>query len=384
MAAEQGHIEVVEFILKNEKNAKNNCDEDENTALHLAASNKMTRTVETLLEYGSDVRKRNSKGWTPLECAAAAGSYKCVLKLLEARSEVDTMDKKKATPLHLTAIHGHASVARLLMDWGAKIEIEDTDGKNALELAIENGHEAVAEVILDSDDWKKAMVTSSTRPNKWFWRSAFGSSKMGPKECLDTPLRMLIRKFPSLAAKVLDKCITKVPTNKVDKNNNDNSQPNGVDSGKVGYKFDYTLLEDTYNYERQKSHVVLSKEKKDQIKFEWNPTSGEPYSKNAFVIQKNHPLRLMCKHQEMALLKHPLCLALMKHKWARSFWVYVLQFISYIVYLGLITSFVNYSQTKGKPVIDLELLWGATLICIIVGFVLEIFDIKRVIRNLIK
>ena len=71
----------------------------------------------------------------------------------------------------------------------------------------------------------------------------------------------------------------------------------------------------------------------------------------------------------------------MKHKWARSFWVYVLQFISYIIYLSLITSFVNYSQTKGKTVIDLAVLWVATLICIIVGFVLEFFDIKRVISN---
>ena len=61
MAAERGHVEVVEFILNNDKNAKNDCDEDDNTALHLAASNKMTRTVETLLEYGSDVRKRNNK-----------------------------------------------------------------------------------------------------------------------------------------------------------------------------------------------------------------------------------------------------------------------------------------------------------------------------------
>ena len=82
MAAERGHVEVVEYILNNDKNAKNDCDEDDNTALHLAASNKMTNTVETLLECGSDVRKRNNKDWTPLDCAAAAGSYKCVLRII--------------------------------------------------------------------------------------------------------------------------------------------------------------------------------------------------------------------------------------------------------------------------------------------------------------
>ena len=374
MAAERGHVEVVEFILNNDKNAKNDCDEDDNTALHLAASNKMTRTVETLLEYGSDVRKRNNKDWTPLDCAAAAGSYKCVLKILEAGSDLDPMDKKQTTPLHLTAIHGHATVTRLLMDWGAKIEIENTDGKNALELAIEHGHKAVAEVILGSKDWRKAMVSSSIGTNEW----------------LDTPLRMLIRKFPSLAVKVLDNCITKESVGKVDENNNSTGHHNG--GGKVEYKFDYTFLEDTYNYKR---HVLKkdlttdaenSKEEKDKIRFEWDLNSNKPYSKSALVIQNNHPLQLMCKQQQKTLMKHPLCLALLRHKWNRFqflFWFYV---IFYFVYLGLITTFVmmDLDLLSSDNRTTLNALRWPIFIYICVGLVLELFDLYRVMSSLIS
>ena len=370
MAAERGHVEVVEFILNNDKNAKNDCDEDDNTALHLAASNKMTNTVETLLECGSDVRKRNNKDWTPLDCAAAAGSYKCVLRILEAGSDLDPMDKKQTTPLHLTAIHGHANVTRLLMDWGAKIEIENTDGKNALELAIEHGHKAVAEVILGSPHWRKAMISSSIGSNEW----------------LDTPLRMLIRKFPSLAVKVLDNCITKESVGEVDENNNSSSHVN--DSGKVEYKFDYTFLEDTYNYKRHvlKKEVDLttftdnSNEEKEKIRFEWDSTSRKPYSKSALVIQNNHPLQLMCRQQQKTLMKHPLCLALLRHKWNRFqflFWFYI---IFYLVYLGLITTFVmmDLDLLSSHNRSTLNALRWPIFIYICVGLVLELFDLYRV------
>ena len=370
MAAERGHVEVVEFILDVDKNAKNDCDEDDNTALHLAASNKMTDTVKTLLEHGSDVRKKNNKDWTPLDCAAAAGSYKCVLAILQAGSDLDPMDKKKTTPLHLTAINGHASVTRLLIESGAKIEIENTDGKNALELAIEHGHKAVAEVILASPHWRRAMVSSSIGTNEW----------------LDTPLRMLIRKFPSLAVKVLDNCITKESVGKVDENNNNTSHRNG--DGKVEYKFDYTFLEDTYNYKRDvlKKEVDLttstdnSKYENDKIRFVWDSTSTEPYSKSALVIQNNHPLQLMCKQQQKTLMKHPLCLALLRHKWNRFqflFWFYIL---FYLVYLGLITTFVmmDLDLLSSDNRSTLKALRWPIFIYICVGLVLELFDLFRV------
>jgi hypothetical protein len=193
---------------------------------------------------------------------------------------------------------------------------------------------------------------------------------------------MLIRKFPSLAVKVLDNCITKESVGKVDENNNKAS------GGKVEYKFDYTFLEDTYNYKR---HVLEkdmdlttftdnSKKEKDRIRFEWDQSSRKPYSKSALVIQNNHPLQLMCKQQQKSLMKHPLCLALLRHKWNRFqflFWFYI---IFYIVYLGLITTFVmmDLDLLSSDNRSTLNALRWPIFIYICVGLVLELFDLYRV------
>ena len=111
-------------------------DEDSNTALHLACINKRAKVVAKLLTYGADVQKRNSKKWTPLDCAAAAGSYKCAKLLLENDAPIDPMDRSKTTPLHLAAEGGHDRLILLLLDHGANIAQEDAYGRNMLELAI--------------------------------------------------------------------------------------------------------------------------------------------------------------------------------------------------------------------------------------------------------
>ena len=386
MAAENGHVEVVEYILSKDKNAKNDCDEDDNTGLHLAASNKMTNTVELLIESGSDVRKRNNREWTPLDCAAAAGSFKCVLKILEAGADVDPMDKKGITPLHLTAIHGHPQVTRLLLEHGARIEIENDDGKNALELAIESDHKAVAEAILSSEHWKMAMTSSSVSPGGW----------------LDTPLRMLIRKFPELAAKVLDNCITKdKDKDKVDANNNVIRSGMSSKTNKVEYRFDYTFLEDTFNYKAKertfdenwdlKLRSVRSvgeeelgstgmSENKGHMRFQFSPDSDKPYDKDSLVIQNNHPLMIMVKQQQKTLMKHPLCLALLRHKWKKFQYIFYFYVLFYLVYLGLITTFVLMDLDLMSSDHTTALRWPI-FIYICFGLILELFDFYRVSKN---
>ena len=292
MAANQGHSEVVEYIVQQDKNSVNDLDEDDNTALHLAAREKMTRTVEVLLEHGSDVRKRNGLDWTPLDCAAASGSYKCVQKILEAGADVDPMDRKRTTPLHLTAIHGHPQVAVLLLENGAKIEIENDEGKNALELAIDHGNRTVAEAILSSEHWRRAMETSNV--------SSDG--------LLNTPMRMLIKKFPELAAKVMDNCIAKIEEK---------------DSQDLQFNFEFAFIEDTFNYKRETnvlpkdkgpealSGSILLKKQRNST-FEYRPDNSNPYDSNSLVVQNNHPLMIMTKQKNKSLLKHPLCLALLR------------------------------------------------------------------------
>ena len=103
LAARHGHVEVLRLILEKDRNAIFDKDEDDNTPLHLAAKAKHSEAVDFLLCQGASVHKRsveleqrtrysktdnvihecrNSKHWTALDCAAAAGSYDCAVLLL--------------------------------------------------------------------------------------------------------------------------------------------------------------------------------------------------------------------------------------------------------------------------------------------------------------
>ena len=357
MAAEAGHSDVVEFICEHDKSAVNDVDEDDNSALHLAATNKMTRTVEVLLEHGSDVRKRNDKDWTPLDCAAASGSYKCAAKILEVGADVDPRDRKNTTPLHLTAIHGHPGVARLLLDNGAKVDIENDEGKSALELAIENGNKAVADVILSSDHWREAMKASS----------------VGKNNRLDTPLRMLIKTFPELASKVLDKCISKEQDKDL----------------KFIFNFDFTFLEDTFNYKEIVDDLKKSSEAEDgQVgekgtrRFEFDP-GNDPYNSDNNIISENHPLMLMTKQKQKSLLKHPLSLALLRDKWNRYKYLFYFYLVYYCVFLALTTAYVLIDMDQvGKEDNNAKLLLTfrvPIVVVISIGVFLELLDLLRVI-----
>ena len=94
LAAARGHLEVVKLLLDKDPNAIFDADEDDNTPLHLAAANKHSETVRFLLEQGASVHKRNSKKWTALDCAAAAGAFSCAELLLKNDSPVDPRDRQ--------------------------------------------------------------------------------------------------------------------------------------------------------------------------------------------------------------------------------------------------------------------------------------------------
>jgi hypothetical protein len=235
-------------------------------------------------------------GWTALDCAAAAGALRCAELLLDWDSPVDPLDRKKTTPLHLSAIHGHAKLAELLMQHGADTTLEDVEGRNVLELAIIHSHRAVAEIIIDSSHWRSAMSTSHVVEEK---------GNFIP----DTPMRMLIRVFPDLAQKVFDKCITRKPE---------------------GLELDYDFLDDSFS---------LRKEGKVFVKTD-APDVKAPYHPVGAVVKRNHCLMLMVKRRQKHLLKHPLCLGLLRHKW-KTFGRYVFysQFTLYCLFLASMTAY---------------------------------------------
>ncbi|PVD29254.1 hypothetical protein C0Q70_11851 [Pomacea canaliculata] len=192
LAAKFGRTNIVREIIRRDKSVINNEDEKSNTALHLAAQYGHNKMAALLIELGAHVSARNYNQWTPLDLAAAKGWTKTCHVLLSNDAPIDPVDKNKTTPLHLAARHGHPRVVQLLLDRNANVTLEDSRGCNCLDLAIENMHVDVAMTIINSNVWIKALRNSTKLPGT---------------DNIETPLRKLIKKMPAVAEKVFDRCL---------------------------------------------------------------------------------------------------------------------------------------------------------------------------------
>ena len=355
VAAAYGNWQVIELLLQRDPNGIYDQDEDDNIPLHLAARHSHDVTVQMLLDAGSPIRKRNRQEWTALDCAAATGGKRCCVVLLDNGAELDSLDRKKLTPLHLAAKHNWSSTVQLLLDRGANVVLEDLKGYNALELAIKAGNRLCVEVILGCREWRLAMKTVHTVKNR------------RGEDVPDTPMRMLIKRFPDLAEQVFDKCI--VQTDKE-------------------VEFNYELLDDAYSLEKY--------EEKGGVTFKYRkPTDADvdfqTYDGNGTVSMENHPLMLMVNGNSKMLLRHPLCLALLRWKW-RSVgrWVFWFQFFHYVFFLISLTGYIltkltregfqeNISDTTFCPETDVNLrgFQIAVFASTILGAVLECSQLIR-------
>lgn len=133
-AAISGDAEIIELLL----NAKANLhavDEQGSTALHLAASDHVTKV---LLDAGLDMDKVDSLGTTALYRAAKRGRKDVCAMLVHARADLNITDKATGwSQLHRAARNGDSSVLLQLLLARAEVNLPtfDNEGVTALHLA---------------------------------------------------------------------------------------------------------------------------------------------------------------------------------------------------------------------------------------------------------
>ncbi|XP_023331663.1 transient receptor potential cation channel subfamily A member 1 homolog isoform X2 [Eurytemora carolleeae] len=322
LAVIHGHQFVVKCFLDKELNSSSDLrllqekDVDSNTLLHLATktgTNLKPGIVELLLKRGLSIR-----------CAASSGNIECLkLVLGYCKNYVDTEDNNKTTPLHLAAKNGFCEVYNTLVQHGADIALKDYKDRNVLELAIEKNQKEMVLNILQSKEWKYVM--RSCRIVEYKIAEGFRYSK----DILDTPMRLLIRKYPDLAEVALDRCYQVKQEDEV-------------------LQMNFEFIEDTYNYrDRTNSGPIWHTKKRPTYEHfskvnNNNADDGfdKPYSTDHSAVMWNHPLMVMSRENKRDLLRHPLCLSLIRYKWFKvGRKLYYFNLLFYISFLATLTAY---------------------------------------------
>ncbi|OJD27212.1 hypothetical protein ACJ73_01396 [Blastomyces percursus] len=99
-------------------------DAEGKMALHLSAKNRYTNIVRCLLDFGSEINRRDGCGATALHYAAATGNVNVISTLLERGADGNITDIQGRTALHIAAERGHETAVRILIQSGVSVDIQ--------------------------------------------------------------------------------------------------------------------------------------------------------------------------------------------------------------------------------------------------------------------
>ncbi|KFZ68566.1 Ankyrin repeat and SOCS box protein 10, partial [Podiceps cristatus] len=133
-------IECVQQLLQRGARVNSRTEEEDDTALHVAARHGLTDHVQLLLRYGAELEAKNKEGQTPLNAACAQPHpprdmdryYRVCQLLVERGASVAAADRDRQHPLHLACKNANAQVAELLLARGANVNIMNYSGNTAL------------------------------------------------------------------------------------------------------------------------------------------------------------------------------------------------------------------------------------------------------------
>lgn len=152
IAAEKGHTEITELLLKKDAlvNEKITSDSQKGlTPLHLAVLNGHTETVKVLLKYGATIDSENIEGHSVLYTAVCKQDLPMVEELLKFNPNVSKPSNGKSLhiALELKDVDGRRIVEKLV-EYGFTMNSEDIHNENFIASAIRNNYEHILTELL--------------------------------------------------------------------------------------------------------------------------------------------------------------------------------------------------------------------------------------------
>lgn len=128
----------------------NSSTADGRSALAWAASLGRVSITQMLLDRGAHIYDaRNAQQTTPLEEAAASGSYPIVELLIHRGADINYRDRDGWSAIHWAAEEGHQDIVNLLLEYGANPSAVSSYGTSPLHCAANGGHLFIVNSLLE-------------------------------------------------------------------------------------------------------------------------------------------------------------------------------------------------------------------------------------------
>ena len=148
-AATDGHIAVLEILLKCEGLLLDECDSSGRTALHSAVLFGQPDAFEMLLHAGADPILADHHQTTPLMSAAIRSRTRMVQALVNS-GNVNAVNLENFTALHMAVRMNSLTIAQALISAGAELDVYDHRQLTPVMWAVQYGRQELAELLLEA------------------------------------------------------------------------------------------------------------------------------------------------------------------------------------------------------------------------------------------
>ncbi|XP_069672913.1 kinase D-interacting substrate of 220 kDa B isoform X3 [Periplaneta americana] len=135
-------------FLENKRVQVDDRDENNTTALIIAASKGKLYFVRELINHGADVNAEDGDNWSALLCAAKEGYADICIELLEHGANIEHRDMGGWTALMWATYKGRTEAAALLLDRGAEVNAHGNYHISSLLWAAGRGHVDIARDLI--------------------------------------------------------------------------------------------------------------------------------------------------------------------------------------------------------------------------------------------
>ena len=150
-AARSGDVDKVRELLRHGKYKANECNNNNDTPLHVAALNGKVGVALCLIdEFGCDTSLIDTAGNSLLHYACQGGNVSLVKTLVSKyKADTNARDNQNNTPLHVAAYTGKVEVALCLIDeFGCDTNLIDTIGNSLLHDACQGGNVSLVKTLV--------------------------------------------------------------------------------------------------------------------------------------------------------------------------------------------------------------------------------------------